>query len=286
MSNGRVAGKVAFITGAARGQGRSHAIRLAQEGADIIAVDICETFDSMNYPLATDEDLAQTVKEVEAEGRRIVAVKADVRIKADLKAALDAGLAEFGKVDVVVANAGVTAMKDPTLLQSFVDGVDVDLVGVLNTVGVALPHLKAGASIIVTGSTAGMMKGLLDSPGLGGGGTGYAFAKRTLFTYVEVLALQLAQHMIRMNAIHPTNTDTTLLMNDDIYKAFRPDLKNPTREDAILAFPAMQAMPIPFVDPQDISHLVAFLASDESRYITGMNIRVDAGAMLKGESAI
>jgi SDR family mycofactocin-dependent oxidoreductase len=284
--SGRVAGKVAFITGAARGQGRSHAIRLAQEGADIIAVDICETFDSMNYPLATDEDLAQTVKEVEAEGRRIVAVKADVRIKADLKAALEAGLAEFGKVDVVVANAGVTAMKDPTLLQSFVDGVDVDLVGVLNTVGVSLPHLKAGASIIVTGSTAGMMKGLLDSPGLGGGGTGYAFAKRTLFTYVEVLALQLAAHMIRMNAIHPTNTDTTLLMNDDIYKAFRPDLKNPTREDAIVAFPAMQAMPIPFVDPQDISHLVAFLASDESRYVTGMNIRVDAGAMLKGESAI
>jgi SDR family mycofactocin-dependent oxidoreductase len=283
---GRVAGKVAFITGAARGQGRSHAIRLAQEGADIIAVDICETFDSMNYPLATAEDLAQTVKEVEAEGRRIVAVKGDVRIKSELKAALDAGLAEFGKVDVVVANAGVTAMKDPTLLQSFVDGVDVDLVGVLNTVGVALPHLKAGASIIVTGSTAGMMKGLLDSPGLGGGGTGYAFAKRTLFTYVEVLALQLASHMIRMNAIHPTNTDTTLLMNDDIYRAFRPDLKNPTREDAIQAFPVMQAMPIPFVDPQDISHLVAFLASDESRYITGMNIRVDAGAMLKGESAI
>jgi SDR family mycofactocin-dependent oxidoreductase len=283
---GRVAGKVAFITGAARGQGRSHAIRLAQEGADIIAVDICETFDSMNYPLATAEDLAQTVKEVEAEGRRIVAVKGDVRIKSELKAALDAGLAEFGKVDVVVANAGVTAMKDPTLLQSFVDGVDVDLVGVLNTVGVALPHLKSGASIIVTGSTAGMMKGLLDSPGLGGGGTGYAFAKRTLFTYVEVLALQLASHMIRMNAIHPTNTDTTLLMNDDIYRAFRPDLKNPTREDAIQAFPVMQAMPIPFVDPQDISHLVAFLASDESRYITGMNIRVDAGAMLKGESAI
>jgi SDR family mycofactocin-dependent oxidoreductase len=286
MSDGRVAGKVAFITGAARGQGRSHAIRLAQEGADIIAVDICETFDSMNYPLATAEDLAQTVKEVEAEGRRIVAVKGDVRIKSELKAALDAGLAEFGKIDVVVANAGVTAMKDPTLLQSFVDGVDVDLVGVLNTVGVALPHLKSGASIIVTGSTAGMMKGLLDSPGLGGGGTGYAFAKRTLFTYVEVLALQLASHMIRMNAIHPTNTDTTLLMNDDIYRAFRPDLKNPTREDAIQAFPVMQAMPIPFVDPQDISHLVAFLASDESRYITGMNIRVDAGAMLKGESAI
>jgi SDR family mycofactocin-dependent oxidoreductase len=283
---GKLEGKVAFITGAARGQGRSHAVRLAQEGADIIAVDICETFDSMNYPLATPEDLAQTVKEVEAEDRRIVASKGDVRVKSELKAALDAGLAAFGKVDIVVANAGVTAMKDPTLMQSFVDGVDVDLVGVLNTVGVSLPHLSAGASIIVTGSTAGMMKGLLDTPGLGGGGTGYAFAKRTLFSYVEVLALQLAPHMIRLNGIHPTNCNTTLLMNEDVYKAFRPDLEHPTKEEAVAAFPAMQAMPIPYIDPIDISHLVAYLASDESRYMTGMNLRVDAGAMLKGESAI
>ncbi len=283
---GKLDGKVAFITGAARGQGRSHAIRLAQEGADIIAVDICETFGSMNYPLATPEDLAQTVKEVEAEGRRIVARKGDVRIKADLQAALDEGLSAFGHLDVVVANAGVTAMKDPTLLQSFVDGVDVDLVGVLHTVGVSLPHLKAGASIIVTGSTAGMMKGLMDNPALGGGGSGYAWSKQTIFRYVEVFALQLAPHMIRLNGIHPTNCDTTLLHNEDVYKAFRPDLPHPTREDAMLAFPAMQAMPIPFIDPIDISHLVAFLASDESRYLTGMNIRVDAGAMLKGESVV
>jgi SDR family mycofactocin-dependent oxidoreductase len=283
---GKLDGRVAFITGAARGQGRSHAVRLAQEGAAIIAVDICETFDSMNYPLATPEDLQQTVKEVEAEGGRIVARKADVRVKSELKDALDAGLAEFGRLDIVCANAGVTAMKDPTLLQSFVDGVDVDLVGVLHTVGVSLPHLKAGASIIVTGSTAGMMKGLMNNPALGGGGSGYAWAKQTIFRYVEVFALQLAPHMIRLNAIHPTNTDTTLLMNDDIFRAFRPDLKNPTREDAIQAFPAMQAMPIPFLDPIDISHLVAFLASDESRYMTGQNIRVDAGAMLKGESAV
>jgi SDR family mycofactocin-dependent oxidoreductase len=283
---GKLDGRVAFITGAARGQGRSHAVRLAQEGAAIIAVDICETFASMNYPLATPEDLQQTVKEVEAEGGRIVARKADVRVKSELKDALDAGLAEFGRLDIVCANAGVTAMKDPTLLQSFVDGVDVDLVGVLHTVGVALPHLKAGASIIVTGSTAGMMKGLMNNPALGGGGSGYAWAKQTIFHYVEVFALQLAPHMIRLNAFHPTNCDTTLLMNDDIYRAFRPDLKNPTREDAIQAFPAMQAMPIPFIDPIDISHLVAFLASDESRYMTGQNIRVDAGAMLKGESAL
>jgi SDR family mycofactocin-dependent oxidoreductase len=283
---GKLDGKVAFITGAARGQGRSHAIRLAQEGADIIAVDICETFDSMNYPLATSEDLAQTVKEVEAEGRRIIARKGDVRIKADLESLLEDGVKEFGRLDIVVANAGVTAMKDPTLLQSFVDGVDVDLIGVLHTVGASLQYLKAGSSVIVTGSTAGMMKGLMDNPALGGGGAGYAWSKQTIFRYVEVLATQLAPHMIRMNGIHPTNCDTQLLHNEDVYKAFRPDIAHPTREDAMLAFPAMQAMPIPFIDPIDISHLVAFLASDESRYLTGMNIRVDAGAMLKGESVV
>jgi SDR family mycofactocin-dependent oxidoreductase len=278
---GKLDGKVAFITGAARGQGRSHAIRLAEEGADIIAVDICETFDSMNYPLATPEDLEQTVKEVEALGRTIVARKADVRVKSELKLALDEGLEHLGHLEIVVANAGVTTMKSPTTVQAFIDGVDVDLGGVLHTVGVTMPHLQSGASIIVTGSTAGIMEGLVDNPAMGPGGAGYAWSKRTLLTYVEVLGLQLAPHMIRINAIHPTNVNTDLLNNQDIYNAFRPDLKNPTREDALVAFPFMQAMPIPFVEPRDISHLVAFLASDEARYMTGLNIRVDAGAMLK-----
>jgi SDR family mycofactocin-dependent oxidoreductase len=279
---GSLEGKVAFVTGAARGQGRSHAVRLAQEGADIIAVDICETFDSMNYPLATPEDLAQTVKDVEALDRRIVAAQGDVRDRARLKAVLDDGLAVFGRLDIVVANAGVTAMKSPTTVQAFIDGIDVDLGGVLNTVGVTVPQLTPGSSIIVTGSTAGLMKGLIDNPATGPGGAGYAWAKRTIATYVEALALQLAPHMIRVNAIHPTNVNTTLLHNDDIYRAFRPDLENPTREDAMLAFPAMQAMPIPYIEPGDVSELVAFLASDSSRYMTGLNIRLDAGAMLKG----
>jgi SDR family mycofactocin-dependent oxidoreductase len=279
---GMLDGKVAFITGAARGQGRSHAINLAAEGADIIAVDICETFDSMNYPLATPEDLAQTVKDVEAHDRRVVAGQGDVRVKVELKAVLDAGLAEFGRLDIVVANAGVTAMKSPTTAQAFIDGVDVDLGGVLNTVGVTVPHLKEGASIIVTGSTAGLMKGLIDNPATGPGGAGYAWAKRTIASYVEAVALQLAPHQIRVNAIHPTNVNTGLLHNEDIYRAFRPDLENPTREDAMVAFPAMQAMPIPYVEPEDVSNLVVFLASDKSRYMTGLNIRLDAGAMLKG----
>jgi SDR family mycofactocin-dependent oxidoreductase len=282
---GRVDGKVVFITGAARGQGRSHAIRLAEEGANIVAVDICAPIASMRYPLATPEDLQQTVKEVEATGRKIIARQADVRDRSQLKATIDEALSNFGRVDVVVANAGICPMEDPSLCEGFVDVTDVDLIGVMNTVAVSLPHLQSGASIIVTGSTAGMMEGTTENLGASGG-VGYAWAKQVIVRYVEVLALQLAPHMVRLNAIHPTNCDTHLLQNDDIYRAFRPDLDNPTKEDAKLAFPAMQAMPIPWIDPVDVSHLVTFLASDESRYITGLNIRLDAGAMLKTSHGI
>jgi SDR family mycofactocin-dependent oxidoreductase len=277
---GKLDGKVAFITGAARGQGRSHAVRLAEEGADIIAVDLCAPISSMNYPNASPEDLDQTVKEVEATGRKIIARIGDVRLREQLKEILDEGIAAFGHVDVIVANAGICPGRDDTLCGGFVDATDVDLIGAMNTVAVALPHLQAGASVIVTGSTAGMMKGTTEMMG-NSGGVGYSWAKQTVARYVEVLALQLASSMIRMNGIHPTNCDTDLLHNVDVYRAFRPDLENPKREDVMDYLPLMQAMPIPYIDPQDVSHLVAFLASDESRYITGLNIRLDAGAMLK-----
>jgi SDR family mycofactocin-dependent oxidoreductase len=282
---GKLDGRVAFITGAARGQGRSHALRLAGEGADIIAVDLCEQIDSVTYPLATAEDLAQTAKEVEGLGRGIVAVKADVRDRAQLRAALDEGLARFGRLDIVVANAGVCPWKDLSLCGGFVDGTDVDLIGVMNTVAASLPHLKAGASIILTGSTAGLMKGTTEILG-NTGGVGYAWAKQTITKYTEVLALQLAPHSVRLNAIHPTNVNTDLLQNDRMYKTFRPDMQNPTRQDAELAFPALQAMPIPYLEPDDVSSLVLFLASDDAKYITGLNVRIDAGGMLKGTPAL
>jgi SDR family mycofactocin-dependent oxidoreductase len=277
---GKLDGKVAFITGAARGQGRSHAVRLAEEGADIIAIDLCAPIASMNYPNASLEDLQQTVKEVEALDRRIIARQADVRVRDELKAVVDEGVEAFGHLDTVVANAGILAGREDSLCGGFVDVTDVDLIGAMNTVAVSLPHLQSAASIIVTGSTAGMMKGTTEVMG-SSGGVGYAWAKRTLISYVEVLALQLAASMIRMNGVHPTNTNTDLLHNVDVYSSFRPDLENPTREDAMLAFPVMQAMPIPFIEPLDVSNLVAFLASDESRYMTGLNLRIDAGAMLK-----
>lgn len=284
---GRVDNKVVLITGAARGQGRSHAIRLAEEGAKIVALDICAPIESMNYPLATPEDLAQTVKEIEAAGQPVIARQADVRDRDAIKAVVADAIDSFGQLDVVVANAGICPVRDITLCSSFIDVVDVDLFGVQNTLAAALPHLSAGSSIVVTGSTAGMIPGLADNIAPGGsGGPGYAYAKQAIARYVEVLALQLAPHLVRLNAIHPTNCDTHLLHNEDVYRAFRPDLEHPTREDAMPAFPAMQAMPIPFVDPVDISHLVVYLASDESRYMTGMNLRVDAGAMLKSSFGV
>jgi len=279
---GRMEGKVAFVTGAARGQGRSHCVRLAQEGADIIAVDICRQIDSNPYPLATSEDLAETERAVKAEGRRIVARQGDVRSRRELTEAVEAGVAELGRLDVVVANAGILpmAMGDPDPMD-FVDAVDVDLIGAMNAVAAALPHLPDGGSIIVTGSTAGMMPNTTDNPMMGPGSAGYGWSKRTLIGYVEQLALHLSPRFIRANAIHPTNCNTHLLHNDGIYAMFRPDLEHPTREDVEPAFVHFQAMPIPYVEPLDISNTVLFLASDESRYITGQQIRVDAGSLLK-----
>jgi SDR family mycofactocin-dependent oxidoreductase len=279
---GRLEGKVAFITGAARGQGRSHAIRLAQEGADIIAVDICRQIESNPYPLATAEDLAETERAVKELGRNILARQADVRQRDELRDAVDAGVADLGRLDIVVANAGILpmAMGDPDPMD-FVDAVDVDLVGVMNAVAVALPHLPDGASIVVTGSTAGMMPNTTDNPVMGPGSAGYGWSKRILISYVEQLALHLAPRFIRANAIHPTNCNTHLLHNDGLYSVFRPDLENPTRDDALPAFTYFQAMPIPYVEPVDISNAVLFFASDESRYVTGQQLRVDAGSLLK-----
>ena len=278
----RLEDKVVFITGGARGQGRAHALRMAEEGADLAVVDICRQIDSNPYPLATTEDLAETERLVKERGRRIVAATADVRQRHALTAAVEAAVREYGRIDVVVANAGILpmAMRDPDPAD-FVDATDVDLIGVLNTVAVCLPHLPDGASVIVTGSTAGMMPGAADNPILGPGGAGYAWSKRVLMEYVEQMALHLAPRKIRVNAMHPTNCNTHLLHNDGLYGVFRPDLEQPTREDAELTFTLFQAMPVPYVEPVDVANLALFLASDESRYITGQQIRVDAGAMLK-----
>ena len=279
---GRMEGKVAFVTGAARGQGRSHAVRLAQEGADIIAVDICESLSTVNYPLATPDDLAETARLVEKHDRRIVTVQADVRERSQMVAALDQGLAEFGKVDVVVANAGIAAMTGEPGVNAWIDTIDTNLLGVINAVQAALPHLQAGASLIATGSTAALIDvSKTETPGTELGGAAYVLAKRQLTQFMHMVALHMAPRHIRANVIHPTNCNTDMLQSEPMYKAFRPDLEHPTRADAEPGFAVMQAMPIPYVEPEDITNAVLFLASDESRYMTGMQLRIDGGGYLK-----
>jgi SDR family mycofactocin-dependent oxidoreductase len=281
-TEGRVAGKVAFVTGAARGQGRSHAVRLAEEGADIIAVDLCRDIDTIGYPMATPEDLDETARLIEKTSQRVVIAQADVREAAQLRTALETGLAEFGKLDIVVAQAGVAGMKGAPPLQAWCDVINTNLIGTINAIQVALPHLRQGASIIATGSTAALMDtSKKDNPGKDPGGMAYVHSKRALSSYVHDLATELAPAGIRANVIHPTNTNTDMLQSEPMYRSFRPDLENPTRADAEPVFSVQQAMKIPFVEPEDISNAVLWLASDEARYVTGMQLRVDAGGYLK-----
>jgi SDR family mycofactocin-dependent oxidoreductase len=276
---GRVAGKVAFITGAARGQGRSHAIRLAQEGADIIAVDICEDVPGIPYPGPTEADLAETAKQVEALDRRIVATKADVRDYPALKAAVDDGVAQLGRLDIVSANAGIGASPvkawemDDSTWQTM---LDINLTGVWHAAKAAIPHLIEGGnggSIILTSSAAGLQAYENIAH--------YVSAKHGVVGLMRTLALELAPYMIRVNSIHPTQVDTDMIQNEATYRLFRPDLEHPTREDFATASQSVNALPIPWVEPVDISNAVLFLASDEGRYITGVTLPVDAGTVIK-----
>ena len=279
---GRVQGKVAFVTGAARGQGRSHAVRLAEEGADIIAVDRCEDFATVGYPMATPEDLEETALLVEKTGQRVVTAKVDVADAGQLKSALTDGIAQLGKLDIVVTAAGIAGMKGSADLAAWIDVMNTNLIGTINAIHVALPHLGDGASIIATGSTAALMDvAKNDNPGADPGGAAYLHSKRLLSQYVHNLAAELAPRGIRANVVHPTNTNTPMLQSAPMYKSFRPDLEDPTQADAEPVFYVQQAMKIPWVEPEDISNMVLFLASDEARYITGTQQRVDAGGYLK-----
>ncbi|MGW0021576.1 mycofactocin-coupled SDR family oxidoreductase [Rhodococcus sp. NPDC003382] len=279
---GRVEGKVAFVTGAARGQGRSHAVRLAEEGADIIAVDLCEDIPTIGYAMARPEDLEETARLVEKTGRRIVTAQADVRDVAQLRAALDAGIAEFGKLDIVVAQAGVAGMKGEPQIQAWCDVIDTNLIGTINAIQVSLPHLGDGAAIVATGSTAALMDtSKVDNPGADLGGMAYVHSKRALTHYVYDLATHLAPRGIRANVVHPTNCNTAMLQSEPMYRSFRPDLEHPTRADAEPAFGVQQAMRIPYVEPEDISNAIVYLVSEEARYVTGVQLRVDGGGYLK-----
>jgi SDR family mycofactocin-dependent oxidoreductase len=278
---GKLDNKVAVVSGAARGQGRSHAVNLAAEGASIIALDVCADIEGNTYPLSRPEDLDETARLVEKEGVTAYTVVLDVRERAAVWKAIADGVNELGRLDVVVANAGICPLGKGQTVQSWSDTIDTDLVGVFNVIQASLPHLGDGASIIATGSLAAQLDSASDQ---GPGGAAYSFAKKIVAHYVNDLSIQLAGRNIRVNAVHPTNVNTDMLHNDGMYGVFRPDLQSPTREDAELAFPAMQAIPVPYIEPQDVSNSVVFLASDDSRYITGTQLRVDAGGFVKAKS--
>jgi SDR family mycofactocin-dependent oxidoreductase len=277
---GRVEGKVVLITGAARGQGRSHAVRLAEEGADIIAVDLADQIATAPYAMSTPADLDETVRQVEALDRRIVAHRADVRDLEALQAAVDAGVAELGRLDIVLANAGIVSYApfEELTSQMWQDMIDVDLTGPFNTVKAALPHLKAhgeGGSIVITSSTAGL-KGTQNL-------AHYAAAKHGVVGLMKTLANELAPHRIRVNTVHPTSVDNDMANNEATYALMVPG-KAPseiTKEDALPVLQSINALPVPLVDNRDISNAILFLVSDDARYVTGVQFPVDAGATNK-----
>jgi len=276
---GRVEGKVAFITGAARGQGRAHAVRMAQEGADIIAVDICKQIDSVQIPLSTPEDLAETADLVKGHNRRIYTAEVDVRDFDALKAAVDAGVEQLGRLDIIVANAGIGnggATLDKTSEGDWTDMIDVNLGGVWKTVKAGVPHILAGGrggSIILTSSVGGLKA----YPHTGH----YVAAKHGVVGLMRTFAVELGAQNIRVNSVHPTNVNTPLFMNDGTMKLFRPDLENPGPDDMKVVGQMMHTLPIGWVEPEDVANAVLFLASDEARYVTGVTLPIDGGSCLK-----
>ncbi|MCW2830461.1 MAG: putative short-chain dehydrogenase [Aeromicrobium sp.] len=272
---GRMDGKVAFITGAARGQGRSHAVRLAEEGADIIAVDICGQIDTVPYAMSTPEDFEQTVKEVEALDRRIITHQADVRDSDALAAAVDSGLAEFGKIDVLCANAGIFSNSTFAEItdQDWDDQIGVNLTGVFRTVRAVLPTMIAQrqGSIVLTSSAAGLV-GFANF-------AHYTAAKHGVVGLMRTLVNEVSQYGVRVNTIHPNSVNTKMIMNEATYKLFDPE--NPTQERFGEIFTTMNPLGIKWVEPVDVSNAVLYVASDEARYITGAMIPVDGGFLQK-----
>ncbi|MGW6054951.1 mycofactocin-coupled SDR family oxidoreductase [Streptomyces sp. NPDC055189] len=264
----RLDGKVAFVTGAAGGLGRSHVRRMAEEGADLVIVDICRSVDTVPYPLSTPQDLHDAVEEVEAMGRRVLARQADVRDREVLQEAYDAGLAEFGQIDVVVANAGIAPLLVADRVQAWHDAIEVNLTGTFHTIEVALPSMVAaeqGGSIVIVNSTAGLV-------GIGGasnGGLAYAASKHGAVGLMRTYANNLARHSIRVNSVHPTGVATPMVTD--------PAIVEFVAQDTILSETAPNALPVDVIEAADVSNAVLWLASDEARYVTGVTLPVDAG---------
>ncbi|HEY1967697.1 MAG TPA: mycofactocin-coupled SDR family oxidoreductase [Pseudonocardia sp.] len=265
--------KVAFITGVARGQGRSHALRLAEEGADIIGVDICADFDTIPYPMATEDDLKQTVADVEALDRRILTARVDVRDRAALTGFVADAAARLGRLDVVVANAGISALGTKAEMDDvWQDVLQTNLTGVFNTVQAALPAMiegGRGGSIILTSSTAGLVGLTLGSAA----GYAYTAAKHGVVGLMRGYARDLARHSIRVNTVHPTGVATDMILNPAIEEFFGD------QPEATATL--VNLLPVEMIEARDISNAIVWLASDQARYVTGVALPVDAGFTIK-----
>jgi (+)-trans-carveol dehydrogenase len=275
---GKLDGKVVLITGAARGQGRSHCVRCAEEGADVVALDLAADVATVQYPLATEEDLHETARLVEKTGRGVLARKVDVRSQNALDDAVGSALAEFGHIDVVVANAGIASFAPAWELdeQTWQDVIDINLTGVWHTAKAVIPSMieaGRGGSLILISSVGGL-KGIANI-------AHYAAAKHGLVGLMRTLAIELAAHHIRVNTIHPTNVATPMIHNAATFAALRPDLPNPTEDDIVEAATEMNLLPVPWVEPGDISNAVVWLGSDDARFVTGVALPVDAGMVTK-----
>jgi (+)-trans-carveol dehydrogenase len=275
---GKLDGKVALVTGAARGQGRSHALLLAQEGADIIAVDMCRQIGTVPYPMATSDDLSETERLVEKTGRRIVVREADVRDGSALQVAVAEGVSELGRLDIVSANAGILSIGVSWEIeqQAWQDMLDVNLTGVWNTCKAAIPSILnggRGGSLILTSSQVGL-KGMANI-------AHYVAAKHGVIGLMRTLAIELADYHVRVNAVCPANVSTGMFVNDAITRLFVPGEENPTDEQFAAAASGINLLPVPWIEPQDVSNAVLWLASDDARYVTGVALPVDAGMLTK-----
>ena len=275
---GRVDGKVALVTGAARGQGRCHAVRLAEEGADIIAIDLCDQIGTVHYDMPTAEDLDETKAQIEAMGRRVIATAADVRDTAALRAAVDDGVAQLGRLDIIVANAGIFSFAPVLELseEAWRDVIDVNLTGVWRTCVAAVPSMIAagnGGSVILTSSVAGLTPFRNTAH--------YVTSKYGVVGLMKCLALELGEHGIRVNSVNPTTVATPMVLNEPTVKLFLPDSANPTTDEFAALMQESHVLPVPWVESEDVADAVLFLACDESRCMTGVALPIDAGLMIK-----
>ncbi|MFF5991270.1 mycofactocin-coupled SDR family oxidoreductase [Prauserella flavalba] len=274
---GRVSGRVALITGAARGQGRSHAVRLAQEGADIVAVDLCRDQPELLYGQGTPDDLAETVRLVEKEGRRVIARAGDVRDQTTMDAVVAEALGEFGKIDILVSNAGIANQSAAHELtdKQWDDILGTNLVGAFHAAKAVIPGMleRRSGSIVFVSSTVGL-RGV---PGM----AHYGASKHGLQGLMLSLANELGPSGIRVNSVNPGTVNTPMAMNDTLLKMFIPDVENPTEEDAAKAYGTLTLLPAPWVEPEDVSNAVLWLASDEARYVSGVAIPIDCGQLAR-----